>query len=86
MTSKGGIPKSISLGDSIISFSGLDMTLTGAMDHAETLEQLDKYIRKKDGEIERMCNSIIKNLFMPLTSYSKYDKDYHFEGQDYRRE
>ncbi|ORZ09939.1 exocyst complex subunit Sec15-like-domain-containing protein [Absidia repens] len=27
------------------------------MDDAETLEQLDKYIRKKDGEIERMCNA-----------------------------
>ncbi|SAM05391.1 hypothetical protein [Absidia glauca] len=57
MTAKEGLPKSISLGDSIVSSSGLDLTLTSTSDDSETLEQLDKYIRKKDGEIERMCNA-----------------------------
>lgn len=57
MTAKEGLPKSISLGDSIVSSSGLDLTLASTSDDSETLEQLDKYIRKKDGEIERMCNA-----------------------------
>ncbi|KAI8335092.1 exocyst complex subunit Sec15-like-domain-containing protein [Chlamydoabsidia padenii] len=57
MTVKEGIPTSISLGDSIVSSSGLDLALAGTMDDSETLDQLDKYIRKKDGEIERMCNA-----------------------------
>ncbi|KAI8099004.1 exocyst complex subunit Sec15-like-domain-containing protein [Halteromyces radiatus] len=57
MTSKEGMSKSISIGDSIMSSSGLDLTFGGTLDDSETLDHLDKYIRKKDGEIERMCNA-----------------------------